>query len=386
MTGLFISPFSQAKTRLFKLHALAMLDPISILTDGVKSGLHLGAQLFVSYRAKPQIDFACGEAQPDIPLGVDSIVPWFSAGKPLTAICIAQLYERGELLLDDKIARFLPAFGGNGKDSITLWHLLTHTGGFRAADNLPRHIEWGKAIELICEAPIEPGWAPGEKAGYSTQAAWFILAEIIQRITKTSFADYVRRELLEPLQMADSWLCLPPAQRDAYGDRVALMFETSGGKRNLAPLQDSAGMSICRPGASARGPIRELARFYAMLLNQGELDGRRCLRPETIKLFTSRQREGLYDHTFAHTLDYGFGFILNSNRYGIETVPYGYGRHASEESFGHSGAQSSCAFADPRHDLIVAWVANGMPGERAHQVRQRELNSTIYQHLGIFVN
>jgi CubicO group peptidase (beta-lactamase class C family) len=91
----------------------------------------------------------------------------------------------------------------------------------------------------------------------------------------------------------------------------------------------------------------------------------------------------LYDQTFGHTLDYGLGFIVNSNRYGAETVPYGYGRYASEETFGHSGAQSSCAFADPKNHLVVAWAANGMPGERAHQQRQRALNDAIYEQLGV---
>jgi CubicO group peptidase (beta-lactamase class C family) len=98
---------------------------------------------------------------------------------------------------------------------------------------------------------------------------------------------------------------------------------------------------------------------------------------------TSRQRAGVFDDTFQHVLDWGFGFCINSNRHGRETVPYGYGRFCSEETFGHSGAQSSCAFADPAHNLVVAWAFNGMPGERRHQLRARDLNSAIYQDLDL---
>jgi CubicO group peptidase (beta-lactamase class C family) len=358
-------------------------DPREILRTGVEQGLQPGAQLYVWHRGKAVIDFACGDARPDVAMRSDSLVQWFSSGKPLTAICIAQLYQRGELLLDDQVTRFIAEFGANRKDAITLWHLLTHTAGFRSADNLPRHLAWPEVIRQICEAPLEPNWVPGEKAGYSTGASWFILGEIIQRITGTAFREYIRQELLLPLEMRDSWLSLPRKEHDSYGERIAQMFDTLGGKRNLSPLQDAAGMEICRPGASARGPVSELARFYRMLLNGGELNGQCYLREETIHLFTQRQRQGLYDQTFGHTLDYGLGFIVNSNRYGAETVPYGYGQYASEETFGHSGAQSSCAFADPKNELVVAWVANGMPGERVHQQRQRAVNNAIYECLDL---
>lgn len=358
-----------------------MADPREILAAGIADGLHPGAQLTVSQRGQVVIDFACGEARPGIPLRTDSMVQWFSSGKPITAAVIAQLYERGDLLLEDKVTRFIPEFAAQGKEAITLRHLLTHTAGI--CENLPRHIPWPEAIRLICEAPLIEGWVPGQRAGYSQQASWFILAEIIQRISRASFPEYIQGELLRPLGMTDTWLALPPEKFAEYGERIAPMFDTLGRRQNLAPLQDAARLTICRPGASARGPVRELARFYQMLLNGGELGGIRFLRPETVALFTERHRTGLYDETFGHTLDYGLGFIVNSNRYGAETVPYGYGRSASDQTFGHSGAQSSCAFADPENDLVVAWVANGMPGERAHQIRQRAINNAIYEQLGI---
>jgi CubicO group peptidase (beta-lactamase class C family) len=64
-------------------------------------------------------------------------------------------------------------------------------------------------------------------------------------------------------------------------------------------------------------------------------------------------------------------------------MPYGYGRKASPNTFGHSGNQSSCAFADPVHRLAVAWLTNGMPGERRSQQRQRAINNAIYEDLGL---
>jgi CubicO group peptidase (beta-lactamase class C family) len=91
----------------------------------------------------------------------------------------------------------------------------------------------------------------------------------------------------------------------------------------------------------------------------------------------------MYDHTFKHVLDFGLGFVLNSNQYGIDTVPYGYGSHASPRTFGHSGMQSSCALADPENQLAVALVFNGAPGEGAHDQRIRAVLGTLYEELGI---
>ena len=360
-----------------------MVDPREVLEAGVQSGLHLGAQLYVSHKGRIIFDFACGEARAGTAMRTDSIVQWFSSGKPLTALAVAQLYEKGLVELTAPVCRYLPEFARNDKDRMTIEHLLTHTGGFRGADKVPSDITWEEAIQYICEAPLEDRWKPGERAGYSTVASWYVLGEVVQWITGTALDVYLKREVLEPAGMCDTWLRLPFEKYKAYGERLALMHDTAAVKRDPIFMQDAAGMAQCRPGSSARGPIRELGYFYEMLLAGGTREGRQIVRAETIELFTRRHRVGMFDETFLHKMDFGYGFILNSNRYGVETVPYGYGRYASEKSCGHSGAQSSCAFADPAHGLVVAWVTNGTPGERPHQKRHREINNAVYEHLNL---
>jgi hypothetical protein len=64
-------------------------------------------------------------------------------------------------------------------------------------------------------------------------------------------------------------------------------------------------------------------------------------------------------------------------------MPYGYGPHASRRAFGHGGNQSSMAFADPEHGLVVIAIYNGRPGEAAHAQRSRELAGVIYEELGL---
>jgi CubicO group peptidase (beta-lactamase class C family) len=114
-----------------------------------------------------------------------------------------------------------------------------------------------------------------------------------------------------------------------------------------------------------------------MLLNPGN----GILKVQTIEAITAHHRVGVYDKTFRHVVDWGLGFICQSNQYGVETVPYGYGPHASPRTFGHSGARSSIGYADPQHGLVVACVFNGAPSEGKHHERMREVNAAIYESL-----
>ena len=137
------------------------------------------------------------------------------------------------------------------------------------------------------------------------------------------------------------------------------------------------------PGGNGYGPIWELGRFYEMLLARGAWESRRVILPQTVEAFTTPSRVGMTDVTFKHVLDWGLGFIINSVQYGAETVPYGYGHHASPRTFGHSGYRSSTGFADPERGLAVALAFNGTPGDEAHERRVRLLLDGIYEDLGL---
>jgi len=355
---------------------------LDVLSKSHEARLQAGVQLYVSLGGAVVADIALGEARPGGAMQPDTVTVWFSAGKPLTAVALARLVERGLAEVDDRVTRFVPEFGQGGKESLTLSHLLTHTGGFRDADKISGELPWDETIAQICATPLEAGWIPGTQAAYQLFSSWFILAEIIRRLDGRAFDRFLREEVCLPAGMPDSWIGIPPEQFRAYGERVGLMYLSGrSGLRPHPPFNGEAACAACRPGSNARGPVRELGRFYEALLN---LPGRpSLLQPETVRQFTARHRVGLYDQTFRHVLDFGLGFILHSNRYGAETVPYSYGPHATEAAFGHSGSQSSCAFADPEHQLVVAWLCNGLPGEAPHQRRANDINRAIYEDLGL---
>jgi CubicO group peptidase (beta-lactamase class C family) len=120
-----------------------------------------------------------------------------------------------------------------------------------------------------------------------------------------------------------------------------------------------------------------------MLLNGGELNGVRLLTPQSVNLFTTARRVGMYDETFRHKIDWGLGFLICSKKYGYKALPYSFGPHASDRAFGHNGFQSSTAFADPEYGLVIAIAPNGTPGEPAHDKRLRHVLGAVYEDLGI---
>ncbi len=244
---------------------------------------------------------------------------------------------------------------------------------------------WEAIVARICAMKPEPRWVPGEKAGYHQASSWFILGEVVRRVDGRPFELYVREEIFKPLGMADSWVGMPPERYRAYREqgRIAAMWATEGPERKLHGWDAEERCVRSHPGGNGYGPMRELGRFYEMLLGRGALGGAEILSPQAVEALTARHRVGLMDNTFKHALDWGLGFIPNSAQYGPETVPYGYGHHASRRAFGHSGYRSSTGFADPEHGLAVALAFNGTPSNEAHERRVRSVLDAIYEDLGI---
>lgn len=365
--------------------AEAIPRAVAALEQGIRDGLHLGAQVYVSLAGRVVADAAIGQARPGVPLGPDTLMLWFSATKPVVAVAVARLWEQGRLDLDDPVAVHLPEFGQRGKEAVTLRQVLTHTGGFRSAVDLVWRPEpWDRAVARVCAAPLERGWIPGQRAAYHAVSGWYVLGELIQRLSGRPFAEYLREELLRPLGMADSWIGISDEEYRHLADRVCAMVNTAGREHQTASPESRRQMAtLANPGAGGHGPVRDLGRFYEMLLGRGRGLAGRFLGAPTVEALVTRHRVGLLDETFKRRIDWGLGFLVDSRHYGDGPVPYGYGDHCSPRTFGHSGRQSSVAFADPESGLVVVAAMNGMPGERRHDARMRALLAALYADLGL---
>jgi CubicO group peptidase (beta-lactamase class C family) len=356
----------------------------TVVEQGMAEGLHIGAQLYASVNGKVVADAAWGEAKSGVPMRNDTLMLWLSSAKPVTAVAIGQLWERGTLDLDDRVARHIPEFASGGKEAITIRHILTHTAGFRGAALSWSFDPWETVIAGVCAARLEPDWIPGKKAGYHSVGSWLILGELVRRLDGRPYEQYAREEIFLPLGMEDSWMAIAPQRYKDYGNRIGLMHDTSG-PRPVAnyPGDTEAGAALCRPSGNAHGPIRELGWFYEAMLGKGQRLGKRILSPQTVEALTARHRCGMFDQTFRHVMDWGLGFMVDNNIHGNDAISYSFGVHASPRTCGHGGHQSSVGFADPEHGLAAAIVFNGRPGEQKHGIRIRQTLKALYEDLGL---
>lgn len=356
---------------------------LDVIAAGCEQGQQLGAQVYVSRRGEPLLDAAYGEARPGMPMTSDTINLWLSAGKPLTAVLLGLAREQGRLDWPTPASSFLSEWRDTERESITIEHLLTHTAGLSEVETGWPQNGWDDAVTRAISATPIDGWDVDTRAAYSVAVGWFVLGEILVRVFGRPFDRLIRQELFEPLGLESSWCGMLSGEYTAVADRIGGTFT-----RGRTGLEDLHWHTLERcgaasPGGNCRGPVRELGRCYEMLLGLGETPRDWSLSAETVQELTRRRRIGRFDETFRHRIDWGLGFIVNSGRYGDETVPYGFGPHASEETFGHGGSQSAIGFADPEHQVVVAWVANGRIGEPKHHRRNRELNTAIYRDLGL---
>ena len=363
------------------LQALPETD--RLVTEGIRQGLHLGGQIYVSHGGAIVADTGFGEVEPGRPFADLDLMLWLSSGKPVTAVAIAQLWEEGALTPDDPVADHIQGFEQGGKGAISIRHLLTHTSGIRMFDVGWPASSWEETLGRILARRLEPRWKPGRKAGYHAASSWFVLGEIVQRASGLPFSQYVRERIFEPLEMTRSWIGVSQGRLGDVLRELAPMYDTETQPPVVQPWNLQAWLEHPSPGAGACGPVRELGRFYEMLAGGGSLSGQRLLRQQTVEALTARHRVGMLDQTFKHHLDWGLGLILDSSHYGQDTVPYGYGPHASQRTYGHSGDRSSTAFVDPECSLVVALAVNGMPSADTHRQRFNDVLGAIYTDLGL---
>jgi CubicO group peptidase (beta-lactamase class C family) len=355
----------------------AHLNVVDVLEQGIAEGTHIGAQLYVSHRGAVVADLALGRARSDVEMRTDSMMTWFSMTKAVTAVAVAQQWERGALDPDDLVMRHLPEFGVAGKEGVTIRHLLTHTAGLANADGIFEGTPWleSRADNLARIYAATPAYEPGTRAGYHPAAGMSVLGEVVARVSGVPYDRYVREEIFGPLGMADCWVGLPSDRYEAYGDRIGLMHTTSGDAPERLRGMDSARvLAQPMPGANGRGPMNQLGRFYEMLVGLGARDGVRVLAPVTVASIAARHRTEMLDETYGVVMDWGLGLVIDW---------YATGRHSSRRAFGHGGHQSSVAFCDPEHDLVVAVVCNGMPGRERHSARLDAISSAVYVDVGI---
>ena len=211
----------------------------------------------------------------------DALFLTFSAGKPFVALLIHQLADRGELGLDDPVARYWPEFGRGGKEAITIRQVLQHRAGIPVARGLAGDAlaarSWARSVRAIEGA--RPRYRPGEVPAYHVLSYGFILGELVQRVTGAGLTEVLRRELLDPLDLRDTYLGLPAR---LWSRRVPVRARGPGAFSRRLVFNRRVMRQAVIPAATVSTTARDLARFYQMLLNGGQLNGVRVISAAAI--------------------------------------------------------------------------------------------------------
>lgn len=352
---------------------------VALLEAGREAGWHDGAQCYVSRRGEPLLDVAVGESAPGRALRTDDVMLWYSAGKPLTTVAVVQLWEQGRLGLDDLVGDYVDGWGA-GKETATVRHLLTHTGGFPmfGTDPFDRNLTYAEAVAAVAAAPA--AWVPGTAAGYHAASSWRILGAIVERIDGRPIARYLHDEVVEPLGLADTSLGVPLHEQARLGDRLVPV----AWKGHTMPKVDADGalqmvqyridrihnepwhIAKVEPGGGMRGPARALGQFYESLLGYGPP----VLDPKSVEMMTAVHRYGLKDVVLGLDRPWGLGVQVELSGGTTRRV------------FGHGGMASSRGLADRECGLVVVVVANGLAGFVAAERRVLEVTDAVYTALG----
>jgi CubicO group peptidase (beta-lactamase class C family) len=299
----------------------------------------------------------------------------FSASKPFVAMLVHLLAERGELSLDEPVATYWPEFGRHGKAGITVRHVLQHRSGVPVArsalgDALAM-TSWNRSVHRIERA--RPRWPAGQAPGYQFLCYGFILGELVQRVTGVPVRDLLGTELLTPLGLRDTYLGLPD---DVWSRRVPLRMTGPRGRIAQTYLNLRSTRRAVIPAAGVSTTARDLAAFYLVLMDGGERDGVRVLRPETIAQARTPSSDGEVDRYAGFQIRWSQGFQLGgpgSDPHVIRPM----GRMTSPETFGHNGSNCCLAWADPTRQLVFVYLNNLLTTRREDARHQSAVSDAV---------
>lgn len=345
-----------------------------------------GAQLCVYLDGKKVVDVWAGrDPVRNREYGQSTISTLMSCTKAAVATCALILMERGELALDTPVARYWPEFSSNGKDKITVRHLLTHSAGLVGFDpdsGVGAHdmLDWKTATDAL--ARMTPLWDPGSAYFYHFITFGFLLGEVIRRVSGQTVGQFFSREIATPLTL-DLWIGLPAEQEDRVAvhfnngpqiteeqwrqlfagggvdvnSRVARTVLRAFGDTNtliMNVLTTRAGRAAEIPAGNGIGDARSLAKMYAALI--GAIDGVRLIKADTL-----REARTLQTAKISAPGDFSKFIRVEPQKFGLGfELPRAPEPMCGDGSFGHAGAGGRMGFAHPELGLAVGYVCNNM--------------------------
>ncbi len=316
----------------------------------------------------------------EVPASNDSLYCVFSSTKAITSAAAWILIQEGKLDVDERVADIVPEFGSNGKDSVRVEHLFTHTAGFPAAPFPPADfLDRDKRLAMFARWRLD--YEPGTRFVYHPSSSMYVVAEIIERRSGQPYGAFVRSRIAEPLGIDDLWVGLPDALHDRLADIVhvgeALTpadYERMGfppppvtevTEENIQHFNDPAVRRAGIPGGGGTMTAADLALFYQGLL--GQAGGDAIWQPETLDMARRIRSGDLCDLLFGKRANRALGLMIAGD---ADRNYRGFGHTNSELAFGHGGAGGQIAWADPATGISLGYCTNGHDRDNIRQARR----------------
>ena len=295
----------------------------------------------------------------------DAIFRIYSMSKPITAAALMILYDEGKFQLDDPVATYLPEFEETKvwvdgeevaqQEAFTIRHLLTHTAGFcygwdvSYVDSLYAQASpgglWGlgtieNAVKVLADIPLKN--QPGSKYEYSVSID--VAGYLVEVLSGLPFDEFLQTRLFDPLGMDDTGFDVP---EEDFG-RLAMIYTNTPESEELTPVEDLTKgvmqkVTLFSGGGGLASTIGDYGKFGQMLLNGGELNGKRVLEESTVKLIMSDQMPSTA--SYEEGMGYGLGGSVN-----LATGEYSWG-----------GMASTLFVADPVNDMVILAFTQYIP-------------------------
>jgi CubicO group peptidase (beta-lactamase class C family) len=346
----------------------AILDIDFLMEQAASHGLIAGGVVLIGNRTGATFERAYGRMSADPlapPMRTDVIFDVASLTKVVaTTPAIMKLAEESTLLVTDPVAAWFPEFGREEKKELLVMHLLTHTSGiedFPLASPDPLR----QAVERCASRPLRG--VLGNSFSYADMN-FILLGDLVHRASGITLDRYTAERFFAPLGMVDTFFTPTSAMKSRLSatvlpDRALLTGEPQDfHARQLGGVAGHAGLF---------STAADLARFCRMLMNGGELDGRRVLAARTVAQMTApRYAEG-------GKVIRGMGWDIASPY----SSPRGHG--FSEFSFGHTGYSGASIWIDPKQDLFVVLLTARLDFRRIGEFNQlrRDLSTIAVSSL-----
>lgn len=336
--------------------AAERLAPIDgLIAAAIEKGDMPGCVLAIGRHGRLALLKAYGRRQVEpepIEMTVDTVFDLASLTKPIaTATSVMLLIQDGKIGLHDPVAKYIPEFAANGKDAITVFHLLTHQGGLIPDNSLKDYADGPeKAWERIYALGIKT--KPGEKFVY-TDVGFLVLGELVRRVSGLPVNEFARERIYRPLGMNETGY-LPGEDLC----RRAAPTERRGEKWMQGEVHDPRAYALGGVAGHAGlfSTAADLAVYSQMMLGRGEYGGVRVLDEKTFDLMTAE-----------YAVPGGFRGLGWDKRSGYSS---NRGRNYSPRAFGHGGFTGTVIWIDPELDLFLIFLSN-----RLHPDGEGSVNS-----------